>query len=629
MGLRDRIARALATGEIEKGPNLPAGTNTIATDALMAQGALAMQQGYGSVNPLPRAPFSAQVPFGPGMPIPAAAINPVNPLTGRPEPRRYEYQVAQNINITETRLVPFKTLRAAADQIDILRRCVEVTKAKLVGLEFDIVLGNDASEKIAAESGGDHVRAMAKAREKYTDEINRLREFWEMPDKANGFTWQDWINIAAEDILVIDAWAVYPQPTVGGDLYGFQILDGSTIKPLIDDRGMRPLPPNAAFQQILYGFPRSEFSATDEDPKADGEFSSDQLAYMVKNRRSISVYGFSPVERALPLADIYLRRQQWIRAEYTDGVLPDLMFTTDEDWGTNPDLLRAYENILNDDLAGQTDQRKRARLLPKGLAPIVNEGYGEKFKDTLDDYLITSICGHFGVQPSEIGFAPKSGLGGAGFSEGQAENAEAVGIGPIATWISKQITNLSYTYLGMPRELEFRLMTSKRMDNEENARKNEIEVRSGGKSVNERRSELGLPLLDTPQADMPILVSGSSVYLFSPDGLIDAATASTAPTLSGPDATSTEPTTPNPLTQKPEQEVEVKPEVEDTEVEAEDVPAKETAEVKAFMKWANKGKRARLFEFKHLDPIVGDALNRCAFDGDLDTARALAKAYLT
>ncbi len=50
---------------------------------------------------------------------------------------------------------------------------------------------------------------------------------------------------------------------------------------------------------------------------------------------------------------------------------------------------------------------------------------------------------------------------------------------------------------------------------------------------------------------------------------------------------------------------------------------------KAFMKWANKGKRARLFEFKSLDPIVGEALNRCAFDGDLDTARALAKAYLT
>jgi hypothetical protein len=615
MGLRDRIARAIATTNLEKGPNLPAGATTIGTDALMAQTGLAMQQTYGNNVALPRAPFSATVPFGPGNPIIPGAINPVNPLTGRPEPRRYEYQVAQNINIVPTRLVPFSTLRDAADSIDILRRCIEVTKSKMNGLDFDIVLGADASEKIAAESGGDHVRAMAKAREKYTDEINRLREFWENPDKANGYTWQDWINIAIEDILVIDALAIYPQPTVGGDLYGFQILDGSTIKPLIDDRGMRPMSPNAAFQQILYGFPRSEFAATEEDPKADGEFTSDQLAYLVRNRRSITVYGFSPVERALPLADIYLRRQQWIRAEYTDGVMPELMFTTDEDWGTNPDLLLAYERILNDDLAGQTEQRKRARLLPKGLTPIVNEGYGEKFKDTLDDYLVTSICGHFGVQPAEIGFSPKSGLGGAGFSEGQAENGEALGIGPLANWISKQLTNLSYTYLGMPRELEFKLLTSERRDTEENARKNEIEVRSGGKSINERRSELGLPLLDTPQADMPMLVSGSSVYLFSPDGLIDAATASTAPTLSGPDATPDEPTTPNTLEEKPS--TEVKPEDE------------EVTEVKAFMKWAAKGKRARLFEFKSLDPIVGDALNRCAFDGDLDTARALAKAYLT
>jgi hypothetical protein len=615
MGLRDRIARAIATGNLEKGPNLPAGATTIGTDDLMAQSGLAMQQTYGNNVALPRAPFSATVPFGPGNPIIPGAINPVNPLTGRPEPRRYEYQVAQNINIVPTRLVPFSTLRDAADSIDILRRCIEVTKSKMSGLQFDIVLGSDASEKIAAESGGDHVRAMAKAREKYTDEINRLREFWENPDKANGYTWQDWINIAIEDILVIDALAIYPQPTVGGDLYGFQILDGSTIKPLIDDRGMRPMSPNAAFQQILYGFPRSEFAATEEDPKADGEFTSDQLAYMVRNRRSITVYGFSPVERALPLADIYLRRQQWIRAEYTDGVMPELMFTTDEDWGTNPDLLLAYERILNDDLAGQTEQRKRARLLPKGLTPIVNEGYGEKFKDTLDDYLVTSICGHFGVQPAEIGFSPKSGLGGAGYAEGQAENGEALGIGPLANWISKQLTNLSYTYLGMPRELEFKLLTSERRDTEENARKNEIEVRSGGKSINERRSELGLPLLDTPQADMPIMVAGSSVLLFSPDGIIDAAQAAQAPTLSGPDATPDAPTTPNPLEQKPS--TEVKPEDE------------EVTEVKAFMKWAAKGKRARLFEFKSLDPIVGDALNRCAFDGDLDTARALAKAYLT
>ena len=618
MGLRDRIARALV-GDIEKAPRLPAGSVTM-TEQEMRQGGLAMQQTYGNSVALPRAPFSATVPFGPGMPITPGAINPIDPATGRPMPRRYEYQVAQNINITETRLVPFKTLRAAADQIDILRRCVEVTKSKLSGLEWDIVLGQDASEKIAAEFGGDHVRAMAKAREKFTEEIDRLRTFWENPDRANGLTWADWIMIAAEEILVIDAWAVYPQPSVGGDLYGFQILDGSTIKPLIDDRGMRPMPPNAAYQQILYGFPRSEFSANDDDPKADGEFTADDLAYMVRNRRSISVYGFSPVERALPLADIYLRRQQWLRAEYTDGVLPELMFTTDEDWGNNPDLLRAYENIINDDLAGQTEQRKRARLLPKGLAPVVNEGYGEKFKDTLDDYLITSICGHFGVQPSEIGFSPKAGLGGAGYEDGRAETAEALGIQPLATWISKMITNLCYTYLGMPRELEFKLMTSKRLDNESSARKAQIEVTSAGKTINERRSELGLPLLDTPQADMPMLVAGADIFLFSPEGIINAKEVISAPTLEGSDATPTAPTTPATSDEEPEQEA--------TPPSDDEITEETRTEIKAFMKWASKGRRARLFEFKALDPIVADALNKCAVEGDFETARALAKAYL-
>jgi hypothetical protein len=623
MGLRDRIAKAIAgaNADVEKAPNLPVGATTMTEQEMRNAGVIG--QSYGSSQPLPRNPWMSMVPFGPGTPITPGAINPLR-ADGRPDPRRYEYQVAQNINVTETRFVPFKTLRASADQIDILRRCIEVIKGKVTGLEWDIVLGQDAMEKVKAGSGTDHIRAMAQARDKFNDEIDRVRTFWENPDKSNGLTFTDWLMVALEEILVIDAWAVWPQKTVGGDLYGLQILDGSTIKPLLDDRGMRPMAPNAAYQQILYGFPRSEFSANSDDPEADGEFTCDDLAYMVRNRRSISVYGMSPTERALPLADIYLRRQQWLRAEYTEGVTPELMFESNEEWGTNPDLLRAYENILNDDLSGQTAQRKRSRLLPYGIKPLQMDGYGEKFKDTLDLYLIQSICGHYGVQPTEIGYDAKGGLGGAGYEAGKAGNAEALGAQPLVLWLNKMITQLSYAYLGMPRELEFKLLTSKRNDDEANARKSQIEVTSAGKTINERRSELGLPLLDTPQADMPILVAGAAMYLFSPDGIIDAATASTASTLDADGTETQEVTTPNTENAKPQQEA-----TPSEDLEREEEVDKETAdEVKAFMKWVSKGKRARLFEFKSLDPIVGDALNRCAFDGDLETARALAKAYL-
>ncbi len=618
MGLIDRFAKKVAS-ELEKAPRLPAGSVTM-SESEMRQAGLVAQQTYGSSTPLPRAPFSATVPFGPGMPITPGAINPVRE-DGRPDPRRYEYQVAQNINVTETRFIPFKTLRASADQIDILRRCIEVVKSKVLSLEFDITLGQDASEKIIAGSGKDHIRAMAEARKKFTEDIDRIRTFWENPDRSNGYTFTDWLNIALEEILVIDAWAVWPQKTVGNDLYGLQILDGGTIKPLLDDRGMRPVPPNVAFQQILYGFPRSEFTANDDDPNADGEFTADDLQYMVRNRRTISVYGFSPVERALPLADIYLRRQQWIRAEYTDGVVPELLFKSDINFGTNAQLIRDYENILNDDLSGQTQQRMRSRILPAGLEPFQPTGYGEKFKDTLDEFLIASICGHFGVQPTEIGYSPKNGLGGKGFEDGKAESAQAVGIEPLVQWLNKMLTNISYTYLGMPRELEFKLLTSRRLDNEANARKSQIEVTSAGKTINERRSELGLPLLDTPQADMPIMLAGSEVLLFSPDGIINAKEVVSAPTL---DEDANPQGADLPIATNGEGAPE-EPEKDDDEV----VDAEVQAEVKAFMKWANKGKRNRQFDFHKVDTVVAEALNRCAYEGDLETARSLAKAYLT
>jgi len=777
MGLIDRLAKAVAE-QIEKSPSLPAGAVTM-TELQMQQSA---QNNSYTTKPLPRNPNFGNVPFAPGLPITPGAINPVG-STGRADPRRYEYQVAQNINVaTEQKLVPFKTLRGAADQIDIVRRCVEVLKSKITGIDWDITIAEDAAEKIVAEIGGDHVRAMAQAREKFSDEIYRLRTFWENPDKANGLTFIDWLMIALEEILVIDALAIWPQKTVGGDLYGLQILDGATIKPLIDDRGMRPMAPNAAYQQILYGFPRTEFTAQNDNLDADGEFTADELTYLVRNRKATSVYGSSPVERCLPVADLYLRRQQWLRAEWTDGVLPELMFKVDPDFGNDPILLRQLEDSLNDDLAGQTEQRKRARVLPAGFDPVQFEGYGEKFREILDTYLVTSICGHFGVMPSEIGFSGHGGLGQSGHQKGEQESAQQIGVGPLVTWLSKMFTNLSYSYLGMPRELEFKFMISEGRDTQSEAARADMELRGATRTINERRSELGLPLLDTPAADQPMLVAGAGVFLFTPDGIVNVTTAAgsaeeldpdTNPVAPQPDkpepvAPNSEPNLePKPGEEKPKPEEpkiepgavksldkagvpsksEVKealsrlailpneaaehPASDDPDVLANSVespwPIVETTggnyivspdvwekaelnlvnikelwgtnfglnrenvakhiesmgqaltpyrgyplvyddgekliiidghhrlfamwllgmdtapawvgnadmgkaagdEARAFIKWADKPyRRTRSFEFKALDPIIGDALNRCYFDNDMDTAKSLVKAYL-
>jgi hypothetical protein len=623
MGLLDRIAKRVAE-EINKAPNLPAGTG-IMTEQQMRQTAGIASQQYGTVStPLPRNTTLANVPFAPGMPLIPSALNPLNPETGRPDPRRYEYQVAQNINVTETKLVPFKTLRAAADQIDILRRCIEVRKAKLTGLDWDIVLSESASEKIIAESGGNHLRAMAEAREKFAPEIARMRSFWETPDPQNGLAFVDWLSMAIEEIDVLDAWAIWPQMSVGGDIMGLQILDGTTIKPLLDDRGMRPMPEmGPAFQQILYGFPRSEFAATIDDEAADGQFSSDELAYFVRNRRAMSVYGLSPVERSLPLADIYLRRQQWIRAEFTDGTMPKSYLEMPESAVMTPDQIRAYENIYNDDLSGQTGQRNRLRILVPGGKLNFEEGYSDKFSDAMDNYLIASITGHFGVLPSEIGFNGSGSIGASGLQEGESDSGEAIGVIPTANWISQMLSALSYRWLGMPRELEFRLAPSERTNTQETAMRDEIQKRSGGKTINEARAEQGLPLVDTPEADMPMLISGASVFVFTPEGLVMAGT----------------PLDPYGIAIE-EEPVAVDTEAQPVPTNGEEAPAPTEApatdsvddeaaeEVKKFIRWVRKGNPTRPFEFKSLEPTYADVLNKFVETNDLDSARWYAECYL-
>jgi hypothetical protein len=59
-----------------------------------------------------------------------------------------------------------------------------------------------------------------------------------------------------------------------------------------------------------------------------------------------------------------------------------------------------------------------------------------------------------------------------------------------------------------------------------------------------------------------------------------------------------------------------------------DMAKEAIAEMERFHHWTRKADRERKFDFKSVDPIVADALNRCYFDGDRDTMKSLMKAYL-
>lgn len=533
----DELAKALLD-------RLPAGTRAQAvTPAQVAQAQMGLDPRGRELGALPLAPngwTDPLVPFGPGMPIRPYSIDPPSPDTGRPLPRRSEYMVSWNLPGVTDREVPWAVLRRIANT-SLVRRCIEIRKAEMVALEYGFGVSSRAIQQEMLSSQSSRDRSMAKKaiagdkqaqsdvnksktkqrieqsiREKYADDIFRLQEWWKKPDPINGWNFADWLNAALEEHFVLDALAMYPHPTRGGGLAALEIISGDTIKPLLDYRGSTPQPPNPAYQQILHGFPRGEFTAS---AGADGEYDRDTLVYKPRFRRANSPYGYSNVEQAIVDVDVYMRRQEWIRAEYTSGVVPEMFVTTETPM--SPENLLAYERILNASLSGMTHERHRAKLLPQGFTPVFPNNFEQRYRPELDLYLIRLIALGFDVMPSELGFPPASGIGGQGFGETEENITYRKATRPTSMWVSSFIDDISETWLAKPAPLTFQFLGLEAEDEKLASETDANRFKVGAITVNEMRDNQGKPRYDLPEADIPFIVTGRDVIPL--EGAIDRA----------------------------------------------------------------------------------------------------------
>ena len=484
------------------------------TTGMAGQGLI---QKPGIFDPMPRPGGAFGAMLGPSAPLIPAAIDTVLDDSGRPLPRKYEYQVAINLNLTQTE-VPYQVLKSLSEQCDIVRRCIDIRISDILKMSWSFTLSEQAVSTIMKEKNVGHAEASRMGREIFGDEINRLQDFWENPYVATDRGWAEWITEALNQHFVYDQLCVYPRYTLGKKLMGFDIIDAPTIKMLLDNRGDIPHPPAPAFQQVLWGFPRGEFTASpDADgnffagPGRRGEFMTDQLSVYVKNRRTHSPYGFSQVEQSIPAATLYLDRQTWMRSEYIEGATPMTWMRTNSMELDLPKL-QEYERILNGKLAGSTAERHRIKVLPDGFEPVAMPTIDERFKPEYDEYLKKSIGSIFGVDPTQLGIIPRTGLGGRGATEAQAEQTDTVSQLPLMNWVIEVVNGLSRRYLGADKNVTFVLedMTSGQ-DELTKAKAYQLAVASGTMTLNDVRGELGEPLYDMPEADEPMVVAGNAV----------------------------------------------------------------------------------------------------------------------
>lgn len=572
---------------IEK--SLPAGlTGNLAGGVrdMTAQVALAQLQTLGEQTAMPRDTFPYA--FGPGVPLYPAPLDPVRSDTGRAEPRIYEYPVSWNIPGTSTRLVPWQVLRRASN-IGVIRDCIRVRKNEIVSLKWDISVSQDAVEAAQRDDPtASRADIESDLQARLAPDRARITAFWKKPDRGNGYDFSAWMNEALEEHLVLDALAIYPRYTLGGDLYSLEVLDGSTIKPLLDNRGGRPLPPYPAYQQILYGFPRGEYTA-DTDTDDDGTelangYDADQLIYRRREVRTFSPYGLSAVEQALTDVDLWMKRMSWMRAEYTDGVMPAGWLKNDSSSGWSPQQVLEYERMFNDLYSGETAERQRFRMLPPGVEPVEGRnGADEKYKPDYDLHLLKLVVAHFDMSIAELGFTEAKGLGSSGYHEGQENVQQRKGTRPDLEWMAGVISDISRTHLAMPEELEFTWLGLDQEDEASADALNRARVDGAGMTLNEWRDSLGRPRYAFPEADMPMIVSSRGGVVFL-DG---------ASKLAAPGAVISPPTaTPEPPGTEPADE-----EDEGASPPPADTAAKD-AEKAAYRKWARKS-RARAFEWHH------------------------------
>jgi hypothetical protein len=581
--------------ELAKVLKLPPGATAHTADYLQTLAAQQRSQITGAVS-LPAGPYN-NYPFGPGNQLYSAAISPLL-ASGRPAPRQWEYPVSWNLQTTTTRSVPWMILRDVADNVSIVRSCIETCKAALTGLDWSFGIDSTRARAVAKRADLSPHRVTADLQDRYADDIERLHQWWMRP--ARGWTFTEWLGAILEDELVYDAVALYPRQALNGNLLALEPIDSSTIKPLLDDRGSTPIPPLAAFQQILWGFPRGDYSASPFD-EVDGEYSdavygpidftgarTDTLVYKVRNRRTRSPYGFSCVEQAMTDTDLWMKRWQWLTSEFDAGVTPEMVVQVEAQM--TPEQLRQYEAVFNDDLSGHTKERHRARFLPAGFHPSYPANFDAKFVSELDLHLVRLVCASFSVLPTSLGFAPNHNAGamsGMSHQEGEQESQLARGTKPRARWIIDLINEVSMNWLGMPPEVSF---TFHGLDDEDERKEADLlkEYLSNGiMTLNETRDARNMPRYPFENANEPFVHTPTGVAFFNPDA--------TPVSMPGnlPSAVQNQ-------------------------------PARQ--EQKAFMTFARNAQKRetwRDFTFKAHSAEVADAANKLAAAGDMDAVRSL------
>jgi len=421
--------------------------------------------------------------FGPLLPMPPVAP----PDTA---PRRFDYPSGVNLvalpRTYET--VGFQQMRDLADSLDLVRIAIETRKDQVSKMPWSFrekaagsqqsALGQSGLRPNSQKAAGRTLKA--ERRKPSADRIDELTAFFSFPDGEHNF--DDWLRMILEDLLVIDAVTLAATIDDHGTVWSegkqvrrFEVIDGATIKRVIDDMGRTPVPPAVAYQQILKGLPAIDFT-------------SDELVYRPRNLRAHKFYGYSPVEQIIITINLALRRQMYMLAYFTDGNVPEAICQAPEAW--NADSIKELQDEFDRNLSGNLSQRRKLIFIPNaGGKDAIQFTKEPPLANDIDEWLARVVCWAFSISPQALIKQMNRAT-----AETAKEQSEEEGITPLLNWLASLINGLVRKYFGYD-DVEFAWGQRQDENKLEQAQINQIYVQSGILTVDEVRESLGRPAL--------------------------------------------------------------------------------------------------------------------------------------
>lgn len=365
------------------------------------------------------------------------------------------------VNQSQTRQKPgsgidFATLRRFSVQYDVARAAINRRKRQLNMLEWDIVAAEDDDKT--------DYKAIIRPLKKDFKNIGGYR-----------VRFRELVDTMVDDLLVLDALALYKRPNMGGSIYSLQPVDAATIVLNVSEDGGTPMPPEIAYRQIIRG-------------KEVAEFTADEMYYEMLNSRTYTPYGLSPLESLVLGVSAALKSDMYNLHMLTEGNIPEGFFGVPDDW--TPDQIKEFQTLWDAALAGDTRATSKLKFVPSGKGAT---GYTPalkpedmKYKE-LQEWLMHKTCMLFEIPPNELGFTDKVNKS---VGEVQQEIGLNSGLLPLASFFEEIFTDVIQVDMGY-ENLKFKYTGLEQIDERAEAEKNEVLLRSGQTTVDEVRQAQG------------------------------------------------------------------------------------------------------------------------------------------